>query len=368
MARLYLRRRKRRSGETYYKVYIRYTDSWGVSRRRSTPFTIDSPRTKDGTVIFPRHIIEFKDKLEARVTLDNFGLSPKRVVRIKLSKVYEEFLERRATDRARRTKYLYKLAVNKFIELFGDVYIHEITTETLHEYKTYWIKRDGKINTSTYIRSISPLFTYAADKDYIVKSPVNSDVRIKIDYEEPEVYTVEQIRIIFTCCLNGYTDSAGKTVDPDSALRDQLRFLLLTGFRSDESCQLLWRHVDFDNKTVFHINAKSKRDEHFPMDGVLEDHLKNTGKKYAPYVFKYRSYSTIGRKLRRINNSLGYSHRLDVHALKATYATWIQEAGIKPASSEFLTHHKDWKTTLKHYTKLRMDMLREELSKARKDV
>ena len=369
MATLYIRKRNSRTGREYYRVYIRFIDSYGVTHRKSTPFTLESIKKRNGSVHFPPHITEFKEKLEAKITLDSWGLSPKRITKIRLSAVFAEFLERRASERAKRTKYLYELAVNKFKTLHGDLYIHEITTDKMHGFKTYWIKKDGKVNTSVYIRSLSPILRYATDQNYIVKNPINADIRITVDYEEPEIYTIEQIKEIFAYCELGYTDSAGKTVRTDLALRDQLRFLLLTGFRSDESCQLLWEHIDTANKRIFHINTKSKRDEYFPMDNVLEEHFKNLSKDYYPYVFKYRNYSTIGKKLRRINRALKYSDKLNVHALKATYATWIQEAGIKPASSEFLTHHRDWKkVTLKHYAKLKLDMHREELSKSRKEI
>ncbi len=51
----------------------------------------------------------------------------------------------------------------------------------------------------------------------------------------------------------------------------------------------------------------------------------------------------------------------DFHALRATTATWLAEAGVSPYAMQQLMRHADIKTTMAHYAKVRPDVTRAAL-------
>ncbi|MBK6938808.1 MAG: site-specific integrase [Planctomycetes bacterium] len=59
-------------------------------------------------------------------------------------------------------------------------------------------------------------------------------------------------------------------------------------------------------------------------------------------------------KAAKVNNDGLDGRKLDVHALRATFATRLARAGVAPQLAKRLLRHSDVKVTLQHYTKLEL--------------
>lgn len=142
---------------------------------------------------------------------------------------------------------------------------------------------------------------------------------------------------------------------PYPAVRDWLRFILLTGFRKNEARLLRWSDVDFTKRVITLKDTKSGREHNFPLTNHLLKMLRER-RKYAPpettYVFGHPdgSNSPLPYNTKRHESVAAESgsywslHDLRRSFCQACYACELSEIAIKT-----LMNHARHGVTEKHY-------------------
>jgi integrase len=340
-----------------HRVYFRLKNSHGKWVKIKTEIYLDKLPQRNGKVLWPKHVIDLKTRIEAAQVLDQFGFKPtRRQQGVPISELLNRFLTESGKKRRDSTILQYKHAVDKFKLVHGDKNVREITYEDMYVFRDEMIRQVSKVSTAKYLRHLNGLFNWAADPErrLVDMNPISKNTKFVVKTKERPGFTDPQIRRVFRKALR-----AG-----DADFKNQLEFLLLTGFRSNESCMYRLDQFDFENKVIKHYNEK--RDEYYPypMDKRLERFLKRLPKTYAPYAFKYRSKHTVANYLKRIIRDLGYDDRLSTHSLKVTYVNRLKRAGLSPTTMHILSHHTSFQTTM-IYIRRDVEHLREELEKSR---
>jgi hypothetical protein len=168
-------------------------------------------------------------------------------------------------------------------------------------------------------------------------------------------------------------------------LFDQIILERLTGFRVTWTCELLLSEINRRRKIITSLNTKSDRVEDFPIIEPLEWVLNQLDQEWAlegktwklkvlqkdrfnPYLFKYRSRSTVYRYLHVACKEVGVAG-FGPHKLKKNYISeWRRYTG-DPDVINFLSHHSisgATSTSRKHYVDPEeiMEVARETLERA----
>ena len=340
-----------------YRVYFRVKDHRGKWVKVKTDIYLDKLPSRNGKVQWPGWVNEMKKKIEAAQTLNQFGFkTDKKEEGIPVSELLDRFFKESGRKRKKSTERQYREAVNKFISVHGDKNIREITYEDMYVFRDTMCEQVSPISTRKFFNHLNGMFNWAADPEnnYLFRSPISKNVKIKVHTQQRPGFTDSQLRRVFQKAMK----------DGDFDLKYQLEFLLLTGFRANESCTYKLDQFDFENKVIKHYNEK--RDDYYlyPMDERIERFLKRLPTKFAPYAFRYRHPSTLAHYLKDIIRDLKYNDRLSVHSLKVTYVNRLKRAGLSSTEIHLLSHHKSFDTTM-IYIRRNVDELRGALKKSR---
>jgi len=337
------------------RVYIKYKDADGIEHQKPTPFCLEKITRRDGKIVYPLEILQFKKNIEAQIRLGLWELVPQLIRKIKISQAIEEFLQTYGARLKPRTQKLYRLAAKKMISVIDDCYLSSINESKMIEFRNSLLKEYNEQTAAMFLRNISPLLTWGVRKGYIHNSPVSKRTRMNPAIPPPIVYSDEELDKIIA--------HLNKT---DKSLANQLNFLLLTGFRAGESCSLTWDRIDQKAGIIKHYNEKESRWDYYPMDRALLKFFAKLPHSEDTYVFKYRDPGTLHHYLRKHLDILQISKKKIVHALKKTYVSRIIESGASEAEAHSLSHHRSFQTTLKYYTFFKLDHKRAVLERSRK--
>lgn len=340
MSTLYVRGKK--------SIWIGFTDQFGRYHRK--PLGIDTVNGK-----IPRDALKQKEKIDLQISNHTWGLQPT-IPRITLSGLRDEFIEFIKGMRDKETIYLYKLAIRHAIAFFGDAPIAKITQQNIADFRDHLIKTISDAKASQTLRSLSPLFRWAVEqKGYIPSSPINRYNNVHLKRKQPTVYSPEELnRFVKWCFKSNHLHF----------LR-QIQFLLLTGFRSNESCTITWDKIDFRERTLLHYDDKRNEWVPYPMDTKLVHFLKKVPRE-GEFVFHYRNKTSLNKIVGIAREKKIIRRELKIHSLKATYIRDLIAAGLSTAEIHKLSHHKSYQTTDYYYTTFEMDHLRKALKKSRR--
>jgi integrase len=134
-----------------------------------------------------------------------------------------------------------------------------------------------------------------------------------------------------------------------------------TGLRHEELRQLIWDDLRFDEKVphvrVRVICAKNKKEEHVPLVPEIAEALKaHRPVNYSPSDLVFQNGVPQARRLRRDSERNGIAYcdgsgrYADFHALRYTWATFLQRHGIAQRFAMKLLRHSDIRLTSKVYT------------------
>jgi integrase len=340
-----------------HRVYFRVKDSRGKWIKVKTDIYLDRLPSRNGKVQWPGWISDLKKKIEAAQTLNQFGFKDNRTnAEVSISELLDRFLKDSGRKRKESTVRQYREAVNKFILVHGDKNIREITYEDMYEFRDAMCEMVSPVSTRKFFNHLSGMFNWAADPEnnYLLRSPISRNIKIKVNTLQRPGFTDTQMRRVFQRAMK----------DGNFDLKNQLEFLLLTGFRANESCSYQLDQFDFENGVIKHYNEK--RDDYYlyPMDDRLERFLRRLPRTFAPYAFRYRHPSTLAHYLKEIVRELGYNDRLSVHSLKVTYVNRLKRAGLSSTEIHQLSHHKSFDTTM-IYIRRDVGELRSALKRSR---
>lgn len=156
-----------------------------------------------------------------------------------------------------------------------------------------------------------------------------------------------------------------------------------TGLRKGELGKIRWADLDLDAGTLLvgaNVGRKAKRDDYLPLHRQVVDALRawkgeaSQGDRVFPKLPTWRRVQSDLKAARKAWIEQGASDEereartksdflaledaagrtLDFHSLRTTTGTMLARAGVTPQVARMVMRHADIKTTLKHYTDLRL--------------
>jgi integrase len=182
--------------------------------------------------------------------------------KVKLKDLFNDYLTMRS-DPSTPQHYNNVLWTNTMMEFFGDIHVHELTSEHIEKYRIHRL-REGlkKTSVNREYRLLKAILNKGIEWGKCTKNPV---VRVKA-YSEKEservryLETHEKVRLMEACPL------------PTQRL---VYFALNTGMRKSEILNLCWKDVDFNLNLATIKRSKSKKPRHIPLNSEVINMLKS---------------------------------------------------------------------------------------------
>jgi integrase len=306
----------------------------------------------------------------------------------------DAFLQRWISSQQRsvdtKTLLNYRGIVADFIEFLGPrrrMPVVDATARVLIDFRDAEVAK-GKSGT-TVNKALSVLgqaFAEAVVAGFIEVNPARG-VRVKgadKRAQKRRPFTFDQF-----CALVARTAPRTRSKRGHTVHRDWQTFILATGYtggRQQETAQLAWPMVDFQEHRIGLGRTKNGDVHWLPLHRALEDHLRQrwvaAGQPRAGLVMPHIA-AMPGRKLSRyfreiilprVGISQPYAKRIDekgagrvlaaysIHSLRHSLSTWLAAAGVDEHMRMQLIGHED-EDVSRGYTHIEMEQARAELAK-----
>lgn len=275
-----------------------------------------------------------------------------------LVKKYLEFHTSLSKD---SIKY-YKAGLNTFMKYFPDEnksWENLTVEDAIQFYKRYDVSKNTRIKR---LNDVNRFYNWAIKQKYLLENPIETFIStLRPEKKERAYLTERQSKTLLSNAKNfnyySYT-----------------LFLLKTGVRISEFCNLKLKDVDFENGTIFIRAGKGAKDRYVFMDLELASRLE--------YYLEMRCLTNpscenffvnrYGRKLAesQITEYTNYlnevmdgvvSFRITPHILRHTFATNMLEKNMDLKSLSLILGHDDIKTTSQYLHKNKEALQKEYL-------
>lgn len=239
--------------------------------------------------------------------------------------------------------------------------LEEVKPEHIKEYLMECYNRGNKAGTiNTHILRIRSFFNYCVSNDYIKKSPASGVKKVRTD-TVVNYFTDEQIEQML-----GYYRNLKRRNKQLYSYRDYtlIIFLLSTGFRRAEVCNLKWSDVDLQNRTV-KVFGKNKILQTVAITEKLSKELasyylftaryfKERGVEDVEYVFtniygEQLTRNAIHQMFKSLRKKMNFKDvRLSCHTFRHTYCNRLVSAGLSPFAIMKLMRHQSIGVTMRY--------------------
>jgi len=278
---------------------------------------------------------------------------------------FEEDFTESQKHRLKESTFIDYLAVLRQFRCFfsGKRCLQDITPLDVERYISSRLSEIKKISLNTETRTLKAMFNYAVQWEKLNKNPFAKVKFFKIPDKEIRVLSpVEEKKVLRTIQnLQGTTE--------ERKLRFTGIFLIALqgGLRSSEIRYLRWKDIDLNTGEVNLVcrdewSTKSwKNRTVYVTSDTLEilKRLKMIQRKEKP--FYYAHASSISHVFRQIKRKSGVSFTL--HDCRRTCASRMAENGVPVQVAKEYLGHADIQTTMKHYTKISKEFLKDAMLK-----
>ena len=319
---------------------------------------------------------------------ENLGLARKDW---RVDRVLQEYLDYIKPRTAAGTIKRYRNVLNTFLTFLSmfhsDVkYMHQITPQVIESYQKKRLesvdlktaadgdkvgnhknKRLPKPQTvNSELIMLGAAFIWSHDREMIDKVPTRKVKKLRpLDPRQARILSIQECEI--------FLEAARELAQKDSRLDIFPRafgFLLNTGLRSGELCNLTWKDVNLKTRLIM-IRAKPGwTPKTYPREFFMNESavkvLESIGQSEG-YVFK----SSTGKKLdtddlRRVlikaAKVAGIPDLTRVHDLRHTFSSLLQMNGVDPGTVATILGHKSLSTTM-IYTHQTQEHLKKSIEK-----
>ena len=186
-----------------------------------------------------------------------------------LKKFTNLYLRERAVTEASCTHYRFVARV--FCRDTHIYDINDITLDVLIEWRDVILDRGASRSTwNNYLSHMRALLNYASRRKFIQKFPNPSHLMMPVHMNRPKTLRPQELEFVMT-----YLANATSAFQPNWFWAVVLRTLFYTGMRRRQLCQLKWRDVDLEQKTI-NLRAessKNRRNWEIPIAELLIPHL-----------------------------------------------------------------------------------------------
>ena len=151
-------------------------------------------------------------------------------------------------------------------------------------------------------------------------------------------------------------------------LRDRalFEFLLYSGCRISEALGIEWATIDFEKNEVEVLGKGSKKRIVFLNEskGWIKEYLEHreSDSKYlfvTQYKLRRLQRGNAATAIRKLGRKAGITQKVHPHLLRHTFGTYLIWAGVDPRTVQEMMGHNDLETTLRYYSAVTQDRMRE---------
>lgn len=311
----------------------------------------------------------------------------------RIDEFLQEYLDTIRLRAAPSTAKRYKAVFNTFITFLSMFHpnvssLTEITPEIIESYQKRRLESEDlkktveagnphgrkskllpKPQTVNYeVTVLRSALIHAHDRDLIPSVPTRKVKPLKVvNRKTAQILSIEECQRFLSVA-----EEMGQRRKRMRVFALAFRFMLNTGLRSGELCNLTWDDVDLDTGSI-QIRAKEgwtpkSYAREFFLNQAGMDVLKKVGGREG-YVFKNLSGGRLDnddlrQALIKIAKEAGFEGMTRVHDLRHTFNSLMQMAGVDPATMGKILGHKDIETTM-IYTHQTREHLKRSAEKVR---
>lgn len=207
-----------------------------------------------------------------------------------------------------------------------------------------YANREGKLPSTinTFMTPVKLFFQWCQNEEFIIKNPCSTLKPVKEPKRLRKPLTPEQVEIL----RDSLKDLRDKAI---------FEFLLSTGCRVSEACDVKINEVDFINKCLYVIGKGNKQRKVYFTERckiALKNYIKSRKDDKSPYLFigerkpyeqlTTRAVQTIVFKMKKRS---GLQVNLSPHIFRHTFATMALNSGMKMEIVQAILGHEDMATT-----------------------
>lgn len=345
---------------------------------------------KAGTVAEARNLKRSIESLSVQERVSKLGLS---INECKIDDFFQDYVNRVALTTSPNTVKRYKGVLNYFITFLQMFYTNtrytsQITPQIIEAYQKQRLQstelkitcekdnphcRKNKIlpTPQTVNFEVTVLRTALIDAfnhGYISSIPTSRVKRLRVvSKKEARILSLDECQLFLNTA-----STLAKSNPRMKVCALAFRFILNTGLRAGELCNLTWDDIDLKKKALKvqpkdDWTPKSTSREFFFNDAALE--VLDQVSSRQGYVFVNGAgtkFSTddLRTSLIRVAKSAGLRDLTKVHSLRHTYNSLMQMAGVDIATMGKILGHKDIKTTM-IYTHQTQEHLKKSVERVR---
>jgi integrase len=268
--------------------------------------------------------------------------------KIRFREFSEEYLRYLEVNAAKETNRRYTYAVNTMVELSGELYLQDITTKMIEDFKTRRATQGKPNSVNKDLTVIKSMFSRAVRWGYVKESPAQGvDIIRRIDGSARYLSQEEAKNLMQTCKASA-----------SPRLYEIVVMALHTGMRLGEILHVQWRDIDFSRGVVAVVSreehpTKNRKSRQIPLSQFLSESLRQIPRRLnSPYVFPNddgtpRRVDTVSRAFTNVVKQAGLDH-ITFHGLRHTFASWAAMAGVEIPTIGKLVGHGNIVTTMRY--------------------
>ncbi len=271
---------------------------------------------------------------------ENKYIDRRETPKVKISTFIEEHY-RPWCELNNRGYYSKKYYINIISEMWGSLFLDEITDKEVDAYKANMKKAGTEVMFNRVISTLSHMYTIASDYGFALRCPVNPakkrfKEKSRLRYLKPK----EVARLLDACPVH---------------LRPIVQTALHTGMRKSEILGLrLGKEVNLEERRItLGVTSKTKNGEirHIPMNETTYRVLSKAaeGKRSGSFLFAWK-----GREIKDIKTAWASTleaaeiEDFHFHDLRHTFASNLAMSGVDLFVLKELLGHRDIKMTMKY--------------------
>ena len=248
----------------------------------------------------------------------------------------------------------YKKDVERLVEYMKNNNIYELEQLRAQNFQKHIKDKTSKGNANNIIGRLRKFFNYAVQEKYVSCNPFEKLSNYKVDKNTTDKrnFTLDELKELFS----------GKNSGIRKELLDCLRFLLLTGVRTEEFYNLNKDsfYTDCDHPFLKVKTAKQGADKIFyrniPLHTLLKDLYKYDW--IAKIKKIYSNKGTLSKALNAEIDKVIKDNTVSVHRLRGNFANAIDEY---LCSRDFIEYQDTLKNLMGHSKRLRKDDIEDQV-------
>lgn len=253
--------------------------------------------------------------------------------RTTLGEFVEEYETWAADAREHKTYKADMLAVAKIKDIAGaSIKLDKLTLRHADLMIAACRKRGNKAGTiNAYVRHLRTVFNKCVEWGYLPASPFRNLKEVPKDQKAPQYIEARSV-----------TTFLASVGDMDE--RRILTAYIYSGRRRAELCRLTWGDVDFEKEVYFVGKSKAHLSKWYPMHPLFKAVLESIPSREGRVFSRWEHPDSITHLAKRALRGAGYPD-MNLHKMRHTFATLLQEQGVDLGTIGALLGHTDKRAT-----------------------